>query len=85
MISEEYGKVGSKGELYPSKKIRETLGLYPNSRIRYFLSPRGYLIVEKVISVEDLLKAPVLAKVSPEEIEQLSESMQKKGENEFYG
>ncbi len=83
MISEEFGKVGSKGELYPPKKIREALGLFPNSRIRYFLSPRGYLIVEKVVSVEDLLKTPALAKVSSEERERLSESMQKKGENDF--
>jgi len=83
MVSEEFGKVGSKGELYPPRKIREALGLYPNSRIRYTISPKGYLIVERVISVEDLLVSPPLAKVSTEEIEKLSESMQKKGENEF--
>lgn len=83
MISEEFGKVGSKGELYPPRKIREALGLHPNSRIRYIVSPKGYLIVEKVISVEDLLSSPTLAKVSTEEIEELSESIQKEGENTF--
>ncbi|MFW9915342.1 MAG: hypothetical protein ACFFGZ_06990 [Candidatus Thorarchaeota archaeon] len=83
MILEEYGKVGSRGELYPPRKIREALGLYPNNRIRYFLSAKGYLIIEKVISVEDHLKSPFLAKVSSEEIEGVSESMQEKGESDF--
>ena len=82
MISEEFGKVGSKGELYLPKKFREALGLFPNSRIRFYISPKGYLIVEKVVSIEDLLKSPPLAKVSSVDVEKLSETMQKKGENE---
>ena len=53
LISDEFGKVGSKGELYLPKKLRNVLGLEPNSRIRYFISPRGYLIIEKVIRVLD--------------------------------
>ena len=84
MISEEFGKVGSKGELYPPIKIRKALGLNPNTRIRFFISPKGYLIVEKVISVEELLAKPALAKVSVEEIEKLSEEMQRiHGEKKF--
>jgi len=83
MISEEFSKVGSKGEFYIPKKIREALGLSPNSRIRYFISPKGYLIIEKVISIEDLLKKPFIARVSPQDIEKLSETMQKRGEEEF--
>lgn len=81
MISDEFGKVGSKGELYLPKKFRNALGLEPNSRIRYFISPKGYLIIEKVISIEELLKSPSLAKVTVNEIEKLSETMQKEGEN----
>lgn len=83
MITEEYAKVGSKGELYLPKKFRDALGLSPNSRIRYFISPKGYLIIEKVISVEDLLKMPSIARVSAQDIETLSEKMQKQGETEF--
>ncbi len=81
LISDEFGKVGSKGELYLPKKLRNVLGLEPNSRIRYYISPKGYLIIEKVISIEELLKSPSLAKVTVEEIENLSEILQKKGEN----
>ncbi len=83
MISEKYAKVGSKGEFYLPKKFREALGLSPNSRIRYYISPKGYLIIEKVISVEDLLKTPSIARVSTQEIEALSETIQKHGEKEF--
>ncbi len=81
MISDEFGKIGSKGELYLPKKLRNLLGLEPNSRIRYFVSPKGYLMIEKVISIEELLKSPSLAKVTVEEIEKISVTMQKKGEN----
>lgn len=80
MISAEFGKVGSKGELYLPKKFREKLGLTPNSRIRYYLSPKGNLVIEKVFTIEELIAAPSIATVSVEEIETLSESMQQKGE-----
>ncbi|HMF31665.1 MAG TPA: hypothetical protein VKK79_09635 [Candidatus Lokiarchaeia archaeon] len=79
MSTEEFGKVGSKGELYPSAKIRKQLNLIPNMRVKYRISPAGYLIVEPVLSVEELLKLPRFAKVSFEEIEKLSEKMQDQG------
>ena len=56
MLTEEYGKVGSKGELYPSVKIRKKLGLKPNNPVKYRISPKGYLIVEIVETAENLLK-----------------------------
>ena len=79
MTSEEIGKVGSKGELYPSAKIRKALNLLPNTRVKYRISPKGYLIVEIIHSIEELLHAPKLATVSFDEIEALSEKMQEQG------
>lgn len=77
MLPEEVGKVGTKGELYPPKKIRQQLNLLPESRVRYFISPKGYLIVEKIVSIEEILSKPPLAKISVAEIENLSEETQK--------
>lgn len=79
MTYEEFGKVGSKGELYPSSNLRKLLNLRPNTRVKYHISPKGYLIVEPVYSIEDLLKMPPIAEVTVEEIESLSEKMQEKG------
>ncbi|MEX2684124.1 MAG: hypothetical protein Q6373_021320 [Candidatus Sigynarchaeota archaeon] len=79
MISDEFGKVGSKGELYPSAKIRKQLHLEPNTKVRYRISPKGFLIVEVVYSVEELLQASKTATVRFEEIEALSEKMQAQG------
>lgn len=82
IISDEFGKVGSKGELYPSAKLRKRLHLEPNTKVRYRVSPKGYLIVETVYSIEDLLQAPKAATVRFEEIEALSEKMQKQGDQD---
>lgn len=79
MISDEFGKVGSKGELYPSAKLRKRLHLEPNTKVRYRVSPKGYLIVEAVYSIEDLLQEPKVKTVRFEEIEALSEKMQEHG------
>jgi len=81
MISDELGKVGSKGELYPSTRMRKALHLTPNTKVLYRISPRGYLIVEIVHSVKDLLKAPRLTKANFEEMEAISERMQEKGQS----
>lgn len=82
MISDEFGKVGSKGELYPSAKIRKQLHLEPNTKVRYRISPKGFLIVEVVHSIEDLLHASKAATIRFEEIEALSEKMQERGSND---
>ena len=82
MISDEFGKVGSKGELYPSAKLRKQLHLEPNTKVRYHVSPKGYLIVEVVYSIEDLLQESKAATVRFGEIEALSEKMQEQGEHD---
>ncbi len=82
MTYEEFGKVGSKGELYMSSNLRKLINLRPNMRVKYRVSPKGYIIVEPVYPIEDLLKMPPIAEVSVEEIESLSEKMQEKGSSD---
>lgn len=48
-------RVGSKGELFPPKKIREKLGLKPHTKVIYRVE-EGRLIVEPIPSIEDVLK-----------------------------
>ncbi|MHA1847287.1 MAG: hypothetical protein ACTSXU_06555 [Promethearchaeota archaeon] len=79
MTSEEFGFVGSKGELYPPKKLRKLLSLEPKTQVKYRSSPKGYLIVEIIHSLDQLLKKPPIAKVTIEETESLSKKMQKSG------
>nr|MDO8117440.1 hypothetical protein [Candidatus Sigynarchaeota archaeon] len=78
-MSEEIGFVGSKGELYPPKKIKELLHLKPKTRVKYKVSPKGYLIVEIIHSLGDLLRKPSIARISINDTESLSEGMQERG------
>ncbi len=62
-------RVGSKGELFPPKTIRDSLGLKPGDRI-FFEIRGGVLIVRRVPDVLELLKRPPLAPPEkPEEID----------------
>ena len=47
-MTTDEGKVGSKGELFPSKKIREAIGLKKNQKIKYSVV-HGRLIIEKIL------------------------------------
>jgi bifunctional DNA-binding transcriptional regulator/antitoxin component of YhaV-PrlF toxin-antitoxin module len=76
LTTETIGKVGSKGELYPPKKIRDKIGLEPEMEIEYIISPNGELIIRKVEKLEDILKLKTIAKISQEEFEEMSEEMQ---------
>ena len=49
------GKVGSKGELFVPKKIREKLGLKPGKKV-IFIIKDDKLIVEPIKSIEELLE-----------------------------
>lgn len=55
MVNLSKGKVGSKGELFPPKKIRSLIGLVPGQNILYRVV-KGRLIVEKLLTAEELLK-----------------------------
>lgn len=62
-------RVGSKGELFPPKAIRDSLGLKPGDRI-FFEIRGGVLIVRRVPDVLELLKRPPLGPPEkPEEID----------------
>lgn len=73
---EEIGTVGSKEELFPSKKIREALGLKPGKKIKFKVE-NNKLIIEKIPDLEELLNQPMLNMIDPEELEKESEEFQK--------
>jgi len=59
-------RVGSKGELFPPKEIREKLGLAPHTKVIYRIED-GRLIVEPVPSLEDVLKEPTAIEITVKE------------------
>lgn len=65
-MTTDEGKVGSKGELFPSKKIREAIGLKKNQKIKYSVV-HGRLIVEKIPDPITLLTQPPKVNLSWEE------------------
>jgi len=58
--------VGSKGELFPPKAMRERLGLEPRTRIIY-REEEGRLIVEPIVKLEDTLAEPPEIEITLEE------------------
>ena len=62
-MTTDEGKVGSKGELFPSKKIREAIGLKKNQRVKYSVI-QGRLIVEKILDPITLLLQPPKVNIS---------------------
>lgn len=67
MTVEDEGKVGSKGELFPSKKIREALGLLKDHRVKYSVI-NGRLIVERIPDPIELFSRPAKVTVTLEEL-----------------
>ena len=63
------GKVGSKGELFPPKKLREEIGLIEGSSVIYRVL-EGRLIIEKIPSIEDQLNKKTKAKISLRELKE---------------
>ncbi len=62
-MTTDEGKVGSKGELFPSKKIREAIGLKKNQKIKYSVI-HGRLIIEIIPDPIMLLSQPPKVKLS---------------------
>ena len=73
------GRVGSKGELFPPKELRERLDLKPNRRVLYS-EKDGALIVEPVPTMEELLDRPPKVEVSLDELRELRSELSKKAE-----
>ncbi|MCX8171383.1 MAG: AbrB/MazE/SpoVT family DNA-binding domain-containing protein [Candidatus Bathyarchaeota archaeon] len=72
-------RVGSKGELFPPKEIREKLGLYAHKKVLYRVED-GRLIVEPVPSLEEMLREPPLVEVTIEEFHRLRRELSQRAE-----
>ena len=70
------GKVGSKGELFPPKDLRSKIGLTAGQNVIYRVV-NGRLIVEKLLTVDEVLIKPSKVTVSFDDLKkdrlQLSE------------
>jgi bifunctional DNA-binding transcriptional regulator/antitoxin component of YhaV-PrlF toxin-antitoxin module len=73
------GKVGSKGELFPPKKIREKIGLKEGQRVLYRIV-QGKLQVEKITAFEEILEKQVKVKLSAEELKEERKRLSKEAE-----
>lgn len=56
-------KVGSKGEIFPPKIIREKLGFEPNQPILLYVH-QDQLIVRKIHSIEEILNVSPKTRIS---------------------
>ncbi|MHA1520721.1 MAG: AbrB/MazE/SpoVT family DNA-binding domain-containing protein [Promethearchaeota archaeon] len=63
-------KVGSKGEIFPPKEVREYLGFQANQTLILKVY-RNRLILEKFIALEEILKEPSTAKISYHALKQI--------------
>lgn len=72
-------RVGSKGELFVPKEIREKLGLKPGMRVVYRVKD-GRLIVEPIPSIEDILKEPVYVRIGVEDFHKFRKEISKSAE-----
>ena len=70
-------KVGKKGEIYTTAKLRKILNLKPGSTVIAKVVSEGKLLIEVTSTIEELLKKPKKVKLSVEEIENLSVEVQK--------
>ena len=62
----QQSRVGSKGELFPSKEIREKLKLYAHTKVIYKIEA-GRLIVEPIPSLKEVLEENSCVEISFEE------------------
>jgi len=76
----EKSRVGSKGELFPPKEIRERLGLHAHVKVIYKIEGER-LVVEPVPSLEELLKEPASVEITLEEFHQLRKELSRKAES----
>jgi len=73
-------RVGSKGELFPPKEIREELGLHAHVKVIYKIDD-GRLVVEPVPSLEKVLREPPSVEVSYDELHELRKELSRKAES----
>ena len=73
-------QVGSKGEIFPPKEIREKLGLRPGVKINLKVED-SKLIVRPIPRVNDLLKEPAQVEVTLQEFHTFRRELSKKAES----
>jgi bifunctional DNA-binding transcriptional regulator/antitoxin component of YhaV-PrlF toxin-antitoxin module len=73
-------RVGSKGELFPPKEIREKLGLHAHAKVIYKVEA-GRLIVEPVPSLEEVLKEDLPVEITLEEFHKHRKELSRKAES----
>jgi len=73
-------RVGSKGELFPPKKIRDKLGLHAHVRVIYKIE-QGKLVVEPVPTLEEVLKEPASVEITLEEFRKHRKELSQKAES----
>jgi len=73
-------RVGSKGELFPPKEIRERLGLHPHVKVIYKIE-EGRLLVEPVPTLEDVLQEPPSVEITLEEFHGFRRELSQKAES----
>jgi len=73
-------RVGSKGELFPPKEIRERLGLRAHTKVIYKIEG-GRLVVEPVPSLEEVLKETPSVEITLEEFHKLRKELSQKAES----
>ena len=76
-MSEFKLKVGKKGEIYTTSKLRKILNLKQGNTVIAKVVGEGKVLLEVNPTIEDLLKKPKKVKLSFEEIEKLSIEIQK--------
>ncbi len=73
-------RVGSKGEIFPPKEIREKLGLRPGVEVDLTVED-SKLIVRPIPSVNDLLNKPPRLQISLREFHKFRRELSKKAES----
>ena len=67
-------KIGSKGEIFPPKDLREKLGFEPDQPIILYVH-NDQLIIRKVHSLEEILESPPKIKISYHAWKQFKEEL----------
>ncbi len=73
-------RVGSKGELFPPKEIREKLGLHPHKKVIYRVE-NGKLIVEPIPSLKEVISEPQPVEITLEEFHKFRKELSKRLES----
>jgi AbrB family looped-hinge helix DNA binding protein len=73
-------RVGSKGEIFPPKEMREKLGLHPHTKIKYKIED-GRLVVEPIPTLLDVLNEPQEIETTLGELNKFRKDLSKKSES----